>query len=116
MSASGSPGLVHAGGTEEAPSAEDIEFVLEMKERMNGLPEARNPGPGDLPCEAEDLNEEEAMKAAASERIEAMTALRKDLASAVAGRVSKGTRSLYRPYQACWEVSPGYSLLHVEKL
>ena len=83
---------------------------------MNGLPEAQNPGPGDLPCEAEDLNEEEAMKAAASERIEAMTALRKDLASAVAGRVSKGTRSLYRPYQACWEVSPGYSLLHVEKL
>ena len=110
MSAPGSPSLVNTGGTEEA-SGEEEDMLEDIRNRINGLPAAENPGPGDLPCEDEDLCEEDALKAAANERKESMTARRQDLASAVAGRVSKGTRALYAPYQACWTVSPGDSLL-----
>lgn len=95
-----------AGASDEDAFAEQCRE--EQRARFSGMPAAENPGPEDLLVQSDDLTEEEALKAAEMERLgraEDMTARRKGLAESVARRVASGTRKLYGPYQACWNVS-----------
>ena len=95
-----------AGAEEGQERAPLLDCCAKTNEREEPRPQGSQ---ADLPTEPLEMSEVAAAAAAAAERAARQEALvepaRKKLREAVFGRVSKGTRNIYRPYQALWEVS-----------